>query len=427
MCADPQKPFKCIDNSCVAKPELCSRPQRINTDSDSTEIESSISIYDNIKLNFAYSRSGVVLGKLYIPANSFYINEGEKKQEDKNDQDKISKEVSKKYGKLYVKTVADSILRNVTYNSSHFFEFDLNSVLPESGGKLNFENSVVSPIFQISTSLNVKNETLKLSGYVDISNDYYIEAYRRVSKVKRLGKIDPKTISPDNTQKLEEYNAEDRSIYIDPSLNYTDYCFAQLVKYNSDETITSISYNSVFSDYYWRCLERKTSFDQTIFKLNSLGIFAVILNPERTASDDDISNKTNFLLKNLLIILIAVIILIVVCAVIFYVFSRILRYREKYLDHKIKIKNLEKQIEEIRLMGTDVPGQTLGDNLAGIVFTKNPIHKIVKIEKGSVAEIENQLEEVERKCKILNSNAQNMEEEINELDEYYKILKREVD
>ena len=107
-------------------------------------------------------------------------------------------------------------------------------------------------------------------------------------------------------------------------------------------------------------------------------------------------------------------------------FSRILRYREKYKEKKEKLFNLNSQIEDFKNMSTDCPGQTLGDNIAGIVYSRNPSHSIV-VSSSSVQNKENQIEELQRRCKNVEVINRQYEEKIQELNDQYKQIKFNID
>ena len=88
---------------------------------------------------------------------------------------------------------------------------------------------------------------------------------------------------------------------------------------------------------------------------------------------------------------------------------------------------MQNQIEEYKNMTTDVPGQTLGDNIAGILFTRNPAHSVTSIVKGSAHDLENEIEDIQRKCRAVELQNKTMEDKIQDVLEEYKLLKREID
>ena len=87
---------------------------------------------------------------------------------------------------------------------------------------------------------------------------------------------------------------------------------------------------------------------------------------------------------------------------------------------------MKNQLEEYKGMSTDVPGQTLGDTIAGIVFTKNSAYSVAN-SKGTVNEAENEVEELHRKCRLLETQNKSIEEKIVDINEDYKMLKSEIE
>jgi len=269
------------------------------------------------------------------------------------------------YSKLKIDGYAHSTIRKLEYNRTMFSLYNISNAIPSSEGNLTFENSVLSSIISI-----------------DIVN--------AEKKLKR-----PATL-------FLEHN------FLSKKQFYTyDYCLAVLNK-----TV-------------WSCVDRKERDDQKLFSFTELGTYAIVINPLRhkLKSDEDISS---FLLNNLKIILIVVGTLIVVSVVMFYVFSRFLRYREKYKEHKSKIVNLQNQLEDYKNMSTDVLGQTLGDNMAGIIYTKNPCHQLNESSENN-NELENDIEETQRKCKIIEIQNKQVEEKIQELNDQYRAVKNQID
>ena len=270
------------------------------------------------------------------------------------------------YTKVLVGHAYHSVLQNVKYNHTLYNMFNVSNGIPASEGNLTFENSVMSSVFTISIDDGI-NTTLTKPATIFLEHNFYSKRQFKTS----------------------------------------DYCLA-ILKNNE-----------------WICVNRKTREDQKIFSFSEFGTYAIVINPLRFKTLSD-SNISSFLLNNLKIILIIVGSLIVVSVVMFYVFSRFLRYRQKYKEHKSKIVNLQNQLEDYKNMSTDVLGQTLGDNMAGIIYTKNPSHQISECVENN-NELENDIEETQRKCKILEIQNKQVEERINDLNEQYRTVKNEID
>jgi hypothetical protein len=275
----------------------------------------------------------------------------------------------KNYTNIYIDEIPHSSLYNVfvEYNNSDALTYNVSNALPASDGVLGFENSVLSPIFKISG--DSIDEKLAHLSTIQIEHNYYLQNKFLTS----------------------------------------DYCLAKLM--NKE----------------WICVDRKKTDEQTYFVFDSFGIYAVVLNPLREYTVYDPSKSSNFFFDNLKTLAIVLASLFLISIIIFYIFTRVIRYREKYKDNKEKMINMQNQLEELKNMSTDVPGQTLGDNIAGIVFTRNPAHSVTNVVKGSAHDLENEIEEIQRKCRAMENQNRTMEDKIQDISETYKMLKMEID
>jgi hypothetical protein len=274
------------------------------------------------------------------------------------------------YLKIEVTQVAHSYLaRNVTYNNTDILLFDVANGIPASQGILTFENSVLSTILHIEASS--PEFTFQHPARLMLEHNYY-----------NGGKFLP-----------------------------SDYCLAILTTLEGQTT--------------WHCVDRKKKDSQTIFQFSQFGTYAVVLNPSRVYIYE--VNSYSFFFDHLKIILIVLGSVFSGIIVLYYIFSRVVRYREKYFEHKEKIIVLQNQLEEYKNMTIDMPGQTLADNIAGIQFTKNPAHSASSIPKSSHSELENEIENIQRKCKVIDSQNKNLEMKIHEAQGLFKHLKYEID
>ena len=127
------------------------------------------------------------------------------------------------------------------------------------------------------------------------------------------------------------------------------------------------------------------------------------------------------------IIIILIIIVVLFSAGVYYVFSRVIRYRGKYKDNKAKIEYLKQQKEDYKQMQTDVFGQTLGDNLIGMVYSKNPGFNEEDEEMQDAGGLENEIEEIQRQCRNLEMQNEKLTENLNELQEEYNKVNSEIE
>ena len=194
--------------------------------------------------------------------------------------------------------------------------------------------------------------------------------------------------------------------------NPNDACFSKL----SDDGKT------------WQCIQRKNNTNQNFFIFNDPGIYAVLLQPFNFVIRNRENQKPqNIILDNLTLISIITGSTFVGLIVISYIFLRILRYREKYKENQSKLINLNNQMDDFKNFSTDSPGQTIGDNILGIVYTRNPSHSIVSTNIASIQSIETKIEDLQRKCKKIEESNKSFEEKIQEVNEEYKQLKFSID
>ena len=153
-----------------------------------------------------------------------------------------------------------------------------------------------------------------------------------------------------------------------------------------------------------------------------------MLNPLRNASAVHDKESKNFYLDNIKVLAIVLGVVILGSAIVFYVFSRIIRYREKYHESKKKEQLLIQQRQEYEMMSTDVFGQTLGDNILGLVYKQNCIFTLSQDEmeeKGNIG-LENDVEELQRQCVNVERQNKRLEDMIAGINEDYKKLVFEI-
>ena len=79
-------------------------------------------------------------------------------------------------------------------------------------------------------------------------------------------------------------------------------------------------------------------------------------------------------------------------------------------------------------MTTDVFGQTLGDNILGLVYTKNCFYSVEEKQKQEGNEtLEDDVEELQRQCHNVEKQNQRLQENIDSMTEQYKALAFEID
>ena len=290
--------------------------------------------------------------------------------------------INENYSKINIQEVATSLVTNNSlYNNTPEFLYNVADALEGSEGVLYFENAIMSPVFK-----------------------FYSE---ELSQIKF--NIPALLVLEHNT-----YNS--------PSLFYYDYCLAKLSNFDFKED--KLNYKG---ESQWECVERFERDDQKEFKIEDFGVYAIILNPLRNKINYEASDTKNFIFENMKIIIILIIIVVLFSAGVYYVFSRVIRYRGKYKANKAQIEVLKNQKEEYKQMQTDVFGQTLGDNLIGIVYSKNPGFNEEDEEMQDVGGLENEIEEIQRQCRNLEMQNEKLKENLDELQEEYKQVNSEIE
>lgn len=359
MCEDTSTPYRCITGECKPTLEACEAINRLGSVKNLTY---SFNKNNKVDFAFAFDPRGRTIGRIQLPGNSLSVEEGD-------------------YSKLYIEEVSSSILsRPNLYNNTAEFLFNVSNTIKASEGILTYENSVMTPAFKFYAGKgNPKKISFRLAGKINIAHNEYEEDSRFLT---------------------------------------SDYCLAKLRGYDL-ETDTIPEGN----DQGWECVERQTVDYQTEFQIKEFGVYAVIINPFRNKINylGDTIEK-NFFLENIKYILIVIAIIILVLALIFYIFFRVTRYRQKYHENRTKIQLLQQQKQEYENMTTDIFGQTLGDNINGIVYKANPAYTTGDDVKRSGTSLEEEIEKLQIECRNVSDQNERLQKDISDITEQYKTL-----
>jgi len=359
MCPDPTFPFRCMSGQCKSDPEECELVERLGIVKNLTY---SFNKLNKIAINFAFDNNGHNVGRIEIPGNGLKLNAN--------------------YSNLKIEEVSSSMLNDLDlYNNSAEFLFNVSNSISGSEGVLNFENSVMSPVFKFYSKN--KDISFKFAGKIDIAHNEY----------------------------------ESTSLY------YYDYCLAKLKGFDLDTDKIKDG-----EDKGWECVERQTKEGQTEFQISEFGVYAVILNPLRNKVNylGD-STAKNFFVENVKIILIVLAIIIVIIALVFYIFLRVTRYRKKYHENREKILLMKQQREEYENMTTDIFGQTLGDNINGIVYKSNPAYTVTDEIKKAGTSLEDEIERLQIECKNVTEQNERLQKDIDEITKKYEQLSENIE
>ena len=183
-----------------------------------------------------------------------------------------------------------------------------------------------------------------------------------------------------------------------------------------------------YDENVWECVDRQTVYGQTEFKISDFGVYAVILNPLRNKINYfGTTTEKNFFVENIKYILIFFAIIILLCALIFYIFVRVTRYRQKLHENRAKILLLQQQKQEYENMTTDIFGQTLGDNINGIVYKANPAYTITDEMKRSGTSLEEEIEKLQIECRNVNDQNERLQKDIADITDEYKTLSASIE
>ena len=359
MCEDPSVPYRCINGECKSDITLCPEVERL---SSVKNISFSFNKNNKIEFDFAFDPKGRSIGKIIILSQSIQLNTN--------------------YSKINIQEFSTSLIHNNSlYNNTPEFLYNVSNGIEGSDGVLNFENSIVAPVFKFFSE--------------------------ELSEIKF---------------NIPALLILEHNIYISSSFHYSDYCLANLS--NFDMKNDKLNSNG---DSKWECIQRFESEEQKEFVLNEFGVYTIILNPLRNKRNYLEGGTKNFIFENMKVIIILLIIAFVIGIIIYYVFSRVMRYRGKYHENRAKIELLKQQREEYKQMQTDVFGQTLGDNLIGIVYAKNPGYNEEDEELKNVGGLENEIEEIERQCRNMEMQNERLKNNLDQLENEYKQVNAEIE
>ena len=286
------------------------------------------------------------------------------------------------FSQIYIEEISTSVLDKYDfYNHTNELIYNVSNSIYSSEGVLTLENSVMSPAFKIYSGNN--NIKFNLNGTVNMEHN--------------------------------EYDAS--------GLYPSDYCLGRLKGYDLKNDIISDE-----GDKGWECVERQSATEQTEFQLSDFGVYAIILNPLRQKINYfGTSTAKNFFLENVKIILIVFGAIILIFALVFYIFSRVTRYRQKYHENRTKILLLQQQKQEYENMTTDIFGQTLGDNINGIVYKANPAYTVTDEIKKSGTSLEEEIEKLQIECRNVNDQNERLQKDIADITDQYKTLSASIE
>ena len=371
-CADVDKPFRCIDGSCKASISECISTKRAF---GTTNIKLSVfSEYDQTA-DVIVGDDNLLLGSVYVPSDSI-----------RNE----NIEGDNQSGVILIKSVPRSRIQH-TYSQYHETRSeDLIKVFPYAdplgNGHLEYEHTVLSSVLNISLEHSVKfTKSILLNLIYDFPSQH-------------------ETLTT-NTHVNAESQTNDYML-LDP---LEDVCLAKL---NNDE---------------WNCVDlpfTTESLDNFIMKasINETGTYAVILHLRINTSPLHI--EAHFLIENLYSISAFTIIMLIIIGIGTYIFTRIYRYRAKYKESSEKVKERVNEIQNMQTSSSFIPGQTIGDVKAGLVFTDNPAYKMISDTEKSkrTIQLESLHEKYTKRLRTLERNNTRLKESLDSIKGEYDRL-----
>eukprot|EP01017_Pseudomicrothorax_dubius_P047949 TRINITY_DN8655_c0_g2_i1.p1 TRINITY_DN8655_c0_g2~~TRINITY_DN8655_c0_g2_i1.p1 ORF type:complete len:1322 (-),score=408.20 TRINITY_DN8655_c0_g2_i1:159-4124(-) len=353
------KPFRCADGTCISAMTKCKRSAR-TTNPENTLL--SISPLETKDFFFIQDPlTTVKYAKLTIPAGSFLPPLGTAA----NSSDNLNTQA------LQIQSVPESLIRHFENVVHEDARERASQVFKLSEGKLEFHHTVRSAIFHIDARLREDTVSYRFPVIIDMFVD----------------------LPYDNTNGTRDADA----------LN--DICLAKADR----------------SSKQWVCQNRVNKSSVGIGWYNSNfttdGIYAFIFNP-LPPQPAPVKEECGFLCTYGKLILFGFCIAIPVLALIAYLFSRVLRYVDKYRLAKESIANMQKQIQELSHAQNDI----LGTGVDSGSYVSNSSEKMSKriqeineaLEKMRKREaiLETAHKDLIERNKILKSEAGNLGEEL---------------
>jgi len=372
MC--PEKQYRCINGECKKDPNECDDIKRLYSPINQIITISKYDIFQNDLVFDKYQRAIV---NMFVPANSFIINS------------------NTPYNSIEIKQVPHSFLKkelNYTYTQSDTFLFRIANAIKDSDGDLNFENSVVSPVLNITCT--GCEENFLNPGLLKI-----------------------------------EHNS-----YISEELHFSNYCLAKLInrkwtcydsKFIIDEETLKISNCTKGGIENKLCSSRKTFENQDTFAIDSFGVYAIVIIPVNENPKKDV--KDNIIFNNLKLVIIASTVTTAIIFILYFIFIRILRYRKKYIDNKKRIHNIKTGVANMMNMNLSFPGATIGDAINHINFEPNPCYKLKQINKDPIKEKEEEIDRMTMKFTGIEKMNEQLMNELEKVREEYSDLRRIVE
>jgi len=362
-----EMPFRCGNGECRKNISECDHTYKINNISPIFLFS-----YHNfpLKTDILMTSANDITGQLNIHDNTFY-------------KQSLSKKTFLDV-QLKISTISRSEMFNKIKVLTHQTrQKDLRSNYPYSksikNNTLEYEYGVLSPAIKIELgSSSLSSSSILLNRPMEVSLAFNLDEVKR-----RKGK----------------------SNYLN---TFKDVCLGKL---NETENMFSCISNSE--------MKIKTEMEVYILidKIDSFGTYAVIVNPKPDLKFIYVESNTS--LEYFSIIIYSSSAFIGIIFVILYILNKINRFRMKYKFENKKKEMIDLKINEIQNIGCTNMGETIGDSLDKLIFTKNPCYKVdMKTvdgkRKGQLDSLEN---DYLKKINNIESNIQKMDDELKKIND----------
>ena len=372
-CPSLNKPYRCVDNTCVTSRTECATPKR---NFQSEVIQITISPVSSTTIDFiqAGENSAIRLGQLIIPAGS--ILPPDSSDSSSSTSSNSSNATNTTQAQLYTYVITPiplSLVKDAANPIDHARRNYSNHLFPYTDGTLEYHQTVRSPLVKLQT-MNRDSVNYRFPVVLYLSSDI-----------------------------LTGSNSTD------------DYCMGLLNEKTNQ----------------WSCHSRdivvnSESSDKLGFKVNQDGIYSVIFNPTPPANQNQ-GEPCGFFCEYKMTLLYVLISLVLFSVVFTYIVWRISRYVTKYREAKAQMNNYREQISELEQAQTDVAGQTIKDKIEGISFTTNPAFKEQSSDMTEkIGQLEKTLESSQKRNTLLEKANKELVERNSILNEEFENLQREL-
>jgi len=395
------KPFRCVDGTCVSQTNLCRKPKKLES---STDLKLFVFPDKDLNADILIDDSNDILGSIYIPSNAFKI-------EINNNKDEINMN-------------NNTLTNNSSINNTNDFVInDNNTYINNNSG-----NQIIS----------IRSLPLKTPRFNQTTKEFSESARDIVNKLFPYGdekdqlklEFEYAILSPVLEIKYENIERSlNQTIILNLAFDLQKY---EMLSGKINQTVC-LAYLDFENSTEWKCTDNKDFEKENDGKNNGFkgkvfkpAYYAIALN---FVIDEGLKNNDqDWIMKNFRLFVIIIVTGMFLIFLFAYIFSRILRYRKKYIKTKFDYIEMEKKEANIKEKSTCFKGQTVRDTEDNMVFTDNPCKEEKLDQNNDSKKIRmDYLKSVEdtyfHKIKVSESNNEKLNNELDAAYERYEKLK----